>query len=160
MSRISVTCEDCTVVIDGVGVRGVETTVEPPLYNGNIVSALQWYGEKGEIEFKDKTVLNATFEKEEFERLLRPYITLHEEILQKAEKSKPTNEQIIRAYRDGLLYETDYLMLSDAPEVYDKSELISYRQALRDITEQEGFPWDGDIDKAPWPDKPVAISIP
>lgn len=158
MSRISVTCEDCSVVIDGVGVRGVETTVEAPSYKGHVVSALQWYGDKGEIEFKDRSILNTTFGSEDFEQLLRPYINLHTDVLKKAEATKPTDEEIIRSYRDGLLYETDYLVLSDAPNTYDKNALVAYRQALRDITEQEGFPWEGDVDKVPWPEKPVALS--
>lgn len=47
----------------------------------------------------------------------------------------------IRAQRDRLLTETDYLLMSDYPiseEYRDKIKV--YRQALRDITEQEGFP--------------------
>lgn len=47
----------------------------------------------------------------------------------------------IRAKRNSLLSETDYLMMPDYPiseEYRDKIKL--YRQQLRDITEQEGFP--------------------
>lgn len=29
--------------------------------------------------------------------------------------------------------------------------LLTYRQALRDIPAQKGFPWNGDITAAPWP---------
>ena len=35
----------------------------------------------------------------------------------------------------------------------EKKKWIEYRQALLDITEQEGFPWNGDINAAPWPEK-------
>lgn len=33
--------------------------------------------------------------------------------------------------------------------------LRDYRRALLDITDQEGFPWGGNIEVAPWPEKPA-----
>ena len=61
---------------------------------------------------------------------------------------KKTEEQLmnelaqqIRAQRNGLLNQTDYLMMPDYPISDDKRKLIKeYRQALRDITTQENFP--------------------
>lgn len=47
----------------------------------------------------------------------------------------------IRTKRNSLLAETDYLLMNDYP--ISKEYLVKvkeYRQALRDITEQEGFP--------------------
>lgn len=35
-----------------------------------------------------------------------------------------------------------------------KQAWADYRQALLDIPQQEGFPWDGDPEKVPWPVKP------
>lgn len=43
-----------------------------------------------------------------------------------------------RAKRDALLKETDFYMLPDYPAVPER--IAEYRQALRDITEQPGFP--------------------
>jgi len=57
-------------------------------------------------------------------------------------------EQRIRDERDNLLKETDYIMMPDYP-LSDKSEWQTYRQALRDITDQSGFP-----DNVTWPVKP------
>jgi hypothetical protein len=54
----------------------------------------------------------------------------------------------VRAERDRLIAETDYFMLQDAPTAPDGLEV--YRQALRDITLQIGFPFD-----VQWPEKPV-----
>ena len=51
-----------------------------------------------------------------------------------------------RAERDRLLKETDYYGMSD---VTMSTEMTTYRQALRDVPQQEGFP--GTIS---WPDKP------
>lgn len=56
----------------------------------------------------------------------------------------------IRQKRNQLLLDTDYLMVSDYPLSKDtKTKLKEYRKALRDITEQEGFPRD-----IKWPAKP------
>jgi len=48
---------------------------------------------------------------------------------------------MIRAQRDRLLAETDYLLMPDYPiEGEALDALAVYRQALRDITKQETFP--------------------
>ena len=52
----------------------------------------------------------------------------------------------IRSRRDRLLAETDWMALSD---VTMSAETTTYRQALRDITEQAGFPYTVE-----WPTKP------
>lgn len=55
-----------------------------------------------------------------------------------------------RAKRDRLLAETDYLMASDYPiSDEDREKVKAYRQALRDVPEQEGFPYT-----IVWPEKP------
>ena len=51
-----------------------------------------------------------------------------------------------REKRNSLLAETDYLALSDTTL---SSEMSTYRQALRDITSQSGFPTN-----VTWPTKP------
>jgi uncharacterized membrane protein YdfJ with MMPL/SSD domain len=52
----------------------------------------------------------------------------------------------IRAERDRLLAETDYLALSDNTM---SAGMATYRQALRDITDQASFP-----SNVTWPTKP------
>jgi len=51
--------------------------------------------------------------------------------------TQPTAEQV-RAERNRLLVETDWTQVADAP--VDKTSWATYRQALRDITAQQGFP--------------------
>jgi hypothetical protein len=51
-----------------------------------------------------------------------------------------------RTIRDINLKNTDWYMLSDSP---DKTGVIEYRQALRDVPQQEGFP-----DNIVWPTLP------
>lgn len=45
-----------------------------------------------------------------------------------------------RAKRDAMIKETDFYMLPDYPNA--PRGIAEYRQALRDITEQPGFPHD------------------
>ena len=52
-----------------------------------------------------------------------------------------------RAKRDGLLVASDWTQLSDAP--VNSATWATYRQALRDITSQSGFP-----QTINWPDAP------
>mgnify|MGYP002621591983 FL=1 len=54
--------------------------------------------------------------------------------------------QEVRGQRNRLLAETDYLALSDSTLT---SDMAAYRQALRDVPSQEGFPTD-----VTWPVKP------
>lgn len=54
----------------------------------------------------------------------------------------------VRAKRDKLISETDYFMLQDAPPA--PAGVEEYRQDLRDITLQDGFPFD-----VIWPEKPA-----
>ena len=59
----------------------------------------------------------------------------------------------IRAERDRLISETDYLTNNDYPISEEDRELIRvYRQALRDVPQQEGFP-----ESVIWPEKPSCI---
>ena len=53
----------------------------------------------------------------------------------------------VRATRDAKLAECDWTQVADAP--VDKAVWATYRQALRDITAQEGFPWTVE-----WPESP------
>lgn len=68
----------------------------------------------------------------------------------------PTEEQLAaraRAQRDRLLAETDWTQVLDAPiDGATQQAYREYRQALRDVPEQEGFPYD-----IQWPEEPVAV---
>jgi hypothetical protein len=55
-----------------------------------------------------------------------------------------------RGKRNALIAETDYLVMPDYPlDEERKAAVLAYRQALRDVPEQEGFPRQVD-----WPVKP------
>jgi hypothetical protein len=55
-------------------------------------------------------------------------------------------EANVRSKRDSLLQETDWMALSD---VTMSDSVTTYRQALRDVPNQDGFPFSVD-----WPTKP------
>ena len=62
----------------------------------------------------------------------------------------PSEEQLAaaaRSQRDALLSQSDWTQVPDAP--VDHQAWAEYRQALRDVPEQEGFPTDIN-----WPTKP------
>jgi len=65
----------------------------------------------------------------------------------------PTDDELaaaIRARRDALISETDYLLMPDYPISEEALAAVkAYRQALRDITAQETFPAS-----VMWPEKP------
>ena len=65
----------------------------------------------------------------------------------KAPEPVPPTEEEIRQQRDRLLKECDWTQVADAP--VDQAAWATYRQALRDIPQQEGFP-----ENVVWPEKP------
>lgn len=70
--------------------------------------------------------------------------TTVEEIPQPTEEEKRAKKEAeVRAKRDYLISQTDYLLQTDYPiSAEDLEKVKAYRQALRDVPEQEGFPFD------------------
>ena len=59
----------------------------------------------------------------------------------------------IRARRDKLLADTDWTQTLDAPiDAATREAMRTYRQALRDVPQQEGFPAD-----IQWPELPETV---
>ena len=71
------------------------------------------------------------------------------------EKPAPTVTELfssLRAERDRRIAATDYLVMPDYPLTEEaKATVSTYRQALRDLPQQAGAPWDGGGDLTPWP---------
>ena len=61
------------------------------------------------------------------------------------ERLKRLAEQV-RAERNRKLAETDWMVLPDSPLKTKLSAILAYRQALRDLPQQKGFP-----EKVSWP---------
>jgi hypothetical protein len=69
-----------------------------------------------------------------------------QEVAYKATKDAEQAKSV-RASRDEKLKDCDWTQVADAP--VDKAVWATYRQALRDVTTQTGFPWT-----ITWPDAP------
>lgn len=68
----------------------------------------------------------------------------------------PTTEEVaaqVRAQRDAMIARTDFMMMPDYPiSEEDKALVEAYRQALRDIPQQESFP-----SNVQWPVAPQCL---
>lgn len=65
-----------------------------------------------------------------------------------AARTESQAEQV-RAERNAKLSDTDWTQVADAP--VSQAAWATYRQALRDVPDQAGFPWG-----VTWPEKPAA----
>jgi hypothetical protein len=68
---------------------------------------------------------------------------------EKAEKNLNAKEAAARKKRNRLLAATDWAVL---PDVNTSSDMLEYRQTLRDITKQNSFPWE-----ISWPESPNPV---
>jgi len=65
-----------------------------------------------------------------------------------AERTADKAEEV-RSIRNDLLVRSDYTQAEDFDAQVDKQAWATYRQSLRDISSQDGFPWT-----VTWPDAP------
>ena len=159
MPNVTVVPADRLIIVDGEALR----FDFPAPVN---LRALQWDGalRTGHVEFTDdyNQSLDATLYAEE----VAPFAALH-----KAEKARLSTEAEtaeaarfaeynsenarfirLRAARDARVADTDYLVMPDYP--LDNADIVTvraYRQALRDLPQQDGAPWDGGGEETPWP---------
>lgn len=75
------------------------------------------------------------------------------EVVEVPDEFDPITAEAYRKLRDKLLSDTDWTQVPDAP--VDQVAWAEYRQALRDVPQQEGFP-----DNIVWPYRPDAPPIP
>ena len=77
-----------------------------------------------------------------------------EEIPKKTEEEiKSEAAESVRENRDALIRETDFLMMPDYPISSEERQTVqAYRQALRDVPQQSGFPLEID-----WPALPTVL---
>tara|TARA_B100000131_G_scaffold291143_1_gene304478 strand:- start:622 stop:903 length:282 start_codon:yes stop_codon:yes gene_type:complete len=79
--------------------------------------------------------------KKVYDGTLNDWIEIEVDNTVNEEAEKETNIQLKRHTRNMALEQTDWTMASDTPFTAEqKEEITSYRQALRDLPAQEGFP--------------------
>ena len=109
------------------------------------IHAIQWYGDHGEVEYNNRNEEITDFSL--FNQLLLDRDAEIDRIVKEAIEEEPSEDKVVRDKRNELLEDTDWVILrylDQGDEV--PLEWKEYRQALRDIPEQEGFP--GSVD---WP---------
>ena len=157
--HVTVVPSDRLVIIDGEALRFDFKAPEG-------VHAIQWHDGSGHVEWTGKN--NTDLKETDYEAQVTPFVTLWEaekaRLMAEAEAAgaerleKYNSEEAragrIREERDRRIAGTDYLVAVDYPLTAEKLERVkTYRQALRDIPQQEGFPWSGEVDDPaiPWP---------
>ena len=139
--RLTVVVEDNIIIIDRAQIEFEALPDSIP----SEVRAFQWFGTNGHIEYHD---LTPETEVDTLPSWAQDCVSLHEaKVAEIAANELPlTPEEVVRSQRTQLLHQTDWWAVSD--RVMSPEE-ITYRQALRDITEQTGFPHN-----VVWPVKP------
>ena len=153
-NTVTILTEDRWIEVDGVTVEFQNGFQLIPEHDG--LFALHWKDGKGEYQFDDPPS-NHFFDKSEYNKFVAPYVRQWEKEKSRqkaefeAEWNKPENvEARAREQRNTLLAETDYILMPDYPLTEEQRELwTTYRQALRDLTDQEGWPTN-----IVWPEKP------
>jgi hypothetical protein len=107
-----------------------------------------------EVEFQSEPQFDAKVEK--IQRAAQPslvngkWIYPYQVVALTPEEQRVNIEaqsKLIRAQRDQHLKDSDFSQLTDSP--VDKATWAVYRQNLRDLTKQPGFPWT-----ITWPEQP------
>ena len=132
------------VNLNGENVENIPTT-----NLDSSIHAVQWYGDHGEVEYNDRNEEITDFS--EFDAIINDRDKEIDRLTQEALDNEPSEEEKDRTQRGSLLEETDWIVIKylDIGEPVPQ-EWSDYRQALRDITEQDGFP--GNVD---WPEEPT-----
>ena len=140
--KLTIVPIDKTVIVNGTAVALKDSF---PSSVPSEVHALQWAEQSGSVEKTDETQDSLST----LPAWASDCVAAHEQAIieiEANEPSTPTSEQEARSDRAMFLEETDWTANSD---VTMSTEMTVYRQALRDITDQVGFP-----DNITWPTKP------
>ena len=151
--HVTVVPSDNLIIVEGEALRFTFESTEG-------IHAIQWHNGSGHIEVAGQN--NIALGEADYAEKVEPFVILWEvektrltaeakeaEAARLAEyNSEEAKAERIRKERDRRIAETDYLLAADYP-----ISVKAYRQALRDIPQQEGFPWSGEIDDPaiPWP---------
>lgn len=113
-------------------------------------SAIYWWDNESKYVLVDsnKRAINIEHTEENYALFVEPFL-----VNLNIAKQEQT-EEAIRAKRNTLIAETDFLMMPDYPLSSEGRQAVqAYRQALRDVPQQEGFPFG-----VHWPEKPTNLN--
>ena len=139
--KFTYVADDGFILVDGEAVDGVSIPEVDPEIN-----AIQWENGSGEVEYRDDRPNVPLTSLNDYQIILDKHA--EQLAIEEAERNTPEfKAHQIRMIRNGMLLETDWTQLADSP--VDASTYTTYRQQLRDITNQENFP-----DEVVYPEKP------
>ena len=127
---------------------GADVVFEGPQATGGTVYQTSVYGGVEQIDGKwyTKYILGPTFTDTPATDTTPAQTAAEQEAAYKATKDAEQAKSV-RTSRNDKLKDCDWTQITDA--TVDKTAWATYRQALRDITAQAGFPWT-----ITWPDAP------
>ena len=127
---------------------GADVVFEGPQATGGTVYQTSVYGGVEQIDGKwyTKYILGPTFTDTPATDTTPAQTAAEQEAAYKASKDAEQAKSV-RTSRNDKLKECDWTQITDSTA--DKTAWATYRQALRDITAQAGFPWT-----VTWPDAP------
>lgn len=154
-NSVAVAFTDNFIIVDSHHVyfeNGIETLPEHENLN-----AIYWNNGSGTVERKNGSAEDNMFDESKYGEYVAPYVeqwereierlkAVEEERIAKEAETAASNikndiELITRRERNRRLLESDRLMLPDYPiDEATRQAVIAYRQALRDLPEQEGWP--------------------
>ena len=170
-THVTVVPSDRLIIVDGTPLQ-FGFTAPANLH------AVQWHEGRGEMEWTDD--INHPLTPADYAEDVAPFVTAWEMEKARLEAEAAAAEAArvaaynapearaarIRAERDYRLEESAWIVerhrdqLDNGEETtltdVGYQEWLAYRQALRDLPAQSGFPWQGEDDPAcPWPVEPV-----
>lgn len=176
--HVTVVPSDRLIIVDGI----------PLWFNFSLskknMHALQWHEGSGHIEWKGDT--NSPLTPDDYESDIAPFVALWEAEKARLDKEAAAAEAAriaeynslearadrIRSERNRRLDATTWLVerhkeqttgaIKTSITEKDYNALLAYRQALRDLPQQQGFPWHGDVNAldVPWPLMPTFLQAP
>lgn len=167
-NSVAVAFTDNFIIVDSQHVyfeNGIETLPEHKNLN-----AIYWNNGSGTVEQKNGSTEDNMFDESKYDEYVAPYVeqwereiarlkAVEEERIAKEAEAAASNaendiESNARYERNRKLLESDHLMLPDYPiDEETRQAIIAYRQALRNLPEQDGWP-----ENVEWPICPVKIA--
>ncbi len=179
--QITIIPADNAVLIggDGVSVPSMEAIELPESIFAAQLHAIQWHNGAGHVEFVDDAVPNKElFGAGDYVVWVVPFVRLWETEKTRIEtehanaeaealalyNSPDARAERVRDERDRRITACDWIMARHAEElaqdvdtslsIDEYQNWLNYRQTLRDLPSQDGFPWDGGDEETPWPSEP------
>lgn len=132
-----------------VNLNGENVENVPTSNLDSTIHAVQWYGDRGEVEYSDRNEEITDFS--QFDEVMKDRQAEIDRLAQEALDNEPSEEEKVRIERNELLSSTDWIVVKHVDLGQSvPQEWSEYRQALRDITEQAEFP-----DNVDWPTEPT-----